>query len=100
MQISFLWSGKWFNFGIIFFVLILDMNMWKNQIFYSPYEYGQYIAPDNRIHTVRDVYSLENHNETYLNYEWRRNNTNPLTNESYIAGDMVMNSRFYDIPLK
>jgi hypothetical protein len=74
--------------------------MWKNQIFYEPYEYGQYIDQNNKIHTVRDVFSLENHNETYLNYEWRTNNTNPLTNESYINGDMVMNSRFHSIPLK
>ena len=28
--------------------MILDMNMWKNQMFYSPYNYGQYEHPDTR----------------------------------------------------
>ena len=35
-------SGKWFNYGIIFLVMIFDLNMWKNQIFYYPEAYGQY----------------------------------------------------------
>ena len=25
--------------------MILDMNMWKNQMFYKPYEYSQYTNP-------------------------------------------------------
>lgn len=37
-------SGKWFNYGIIFLVMIFDLNMWKNQIFYYPQKYGQYIG--------------------------------------------------------
>ena len=37
-------SGKWFNYGIIFLVMIFDLNMWKNQIFYYPAKYGQYIG--------------------------------------------------------
>ncbi|XP_076328958.1 transmembrane protein 117-like isoform X2 [Tachypleus tridentatus] len=47
-------TGKWFNYGIIVFVMILDLNMWKNQIFYSPNVYGQYIGPTNKIYTVDD----------------------------------------------
>ncbi len=43
-----LFVGKWFNYGIIFIVMILDMNMWKNQMFYKPYNYGQYEDPDTR----------------------------------------------------
>ena len=35
-------SGKWFNYGIIILVMIFDLNMWKNQIFYYPEAYGQY----------------------------------------------------------
>ena len=35
-------SGKWFNYGIIFLVMLLDLNMWKNQIFYNPSDYAQY----------------------------------------------------------
>ena len=41
-------SGKWFNYGIIFIVMILDLNMWKNQIFYNPLEYGQYTDAEGR----------------------------------------------------
>ena len=37
-------SGKWFNYGLIFFVMIFDLNMWKNQIFYKPEYYGQYVG--------------------------------------------------------
>ena len=40
-------SGKWFNYGIIFFVMIFDLNMWKNQMFYKPENYGQYIGKVN-----------------------------------------------------
>ncbi|ELU08141.1 hypothetical protein CAPTEDRAFT_130530 [Capitella teleta] len=95
-------SGKWFNYGIIFIVMLLDLNMWKNQIFYSPYEYGQYVNPEGRIITVKDRYSLETFNETEINYEWRSTNINPVTNLTYFEGDMMMNSRYvgYSLALK
>ena len=32
-------SGKWFNYGIIFLVMLFDLNMWKNQIFYKVRRY-------------------------------------------------------------
>ncbi|XP_063231238.1 transmembrane protein 117-like isoform X2 [Bacillus rossius redtenbacheri] len=35
-------TGKWFNYGIIVMVTLLDLNMWKNQIIYDPAEFGQY----------------------------------------------------------
>jgi hypothetical protein len=35
-------AGKWFNYGIIVLVMLLDLNMWKNQIFYNPKDFGQY----------------------------------------------------------
>lgn len=54
-QYFFFNAGKWFNYGIIFLVLILDLNMWKNQIFYKPHEYGQYIGPGQKIYTVKDL---------------------------------------------
>ncbi|XP_076372929.1 transmembrane protein 117-like [Tachypleus tridentatus] len=47
-------TGKWFNYGIIVVVMILDLNMWKNQIFYSPEAYGQYIGPSHKVYTVAD----------------------------------------------
>ena len=80
--------------------MILDLNMWKNQIFYEPYEYGQYVDTTGKIHTVSNLYTLEDYNRTYLSYDWRKNNTDPLTNETYLDGDKVMNSRYYSIPLK
>lgn len=82
-ELSFFQTGKWFNYGIIFLVLILDLNMWKNQIFYKPHEYGQYIGPGQKIYTVKDSESLKDLNRTKLSWEWRSNNTNPLTNRTY-----------------
>ncbi|XP_038598061.1 transmembrane protein 117 isoform X3 [Tachyglossus aculeatus] len=87
-------TGKWFNYGVIFLVLILDLNMWKNQIFYKPHEYGQYIGPGQKIYTVEDSESLKDLNRTKLSWEWRSNNTNPQTNRTYAEGDMFLHSRF------
>ena len=70
------------------------MNMWKNQIFYEPFPYGQYIDSEDKIYTVVDVVSLTTHNESQLNYEWRSTTINPLTNLTYIHGDFKMNSKF------
>ena len=47
-------SGKWFNYGIIFLVMIFDLNMWKNQIFYYPEKYGQYIGEFSDISCMFD----------------------------------------------
>ncbi|XP_051886095.1 transmembrane protein 117 isoform X6 [Pristis pectinata] len=87
-------TGKWFNYGIIFLVLILDLNMWKNQIFYQPAEYGQYVGPGQKIYTVEDMETLKNLNKTTLNWEWRSTNINPLTNRTYVHGDMFLHSRY------
>lgn len=94
MQYFFFNAGKWFNYGIIFLVLILDLNMWKNQIFYKPHEYGQYIGPGQKIYTVKDSESLKDLNRTKLSWEWRSNHTNPQTNKTYVEGDMFLHSRF------
>ena len=88
-------SGKWFNYGVIFLVMILDLNMWKNQMFYEPFEYGQYIGPNHRIHTVHDQEVLRTHNITMLSYEWRSTNWNDETNATYIESDMVMNTQYF-----
>ena len=53
-----------------------------------------------QIYTVRDEYSLQNYNRTYMNFEWRANNTDPLTNQTYMDGDMLMNTLFMGYPLK
>ena len=71
------------------------MNMWKNQIFYSPYDYGQYTGPEGKIYTVQDQYSLETFNETLTTFDYRNSTTNPNTNLTYVSTDTHMNSRYY-----
>ena len=92
-------TGKWFNYGIIMLVIILDLNMWKNQIFYSPFVFGQYTNPGGYIYTVTDTKFLETANETILSYAWRSQNINPATNESFATADPRMNSKFLDFAL-
>lgn len=87
-------SGKWFNYGIIFLVLILDLNMWKNQIFYKPYEYGQYVGPGEKIYTVEEPETLISFNHSTLTYEWRSTNIDPNTNLTYVERDMFLHSRY------
>ena len=79
--------------------MLLDLNMWKNQIFYEPYAYGQYTGPQGKVFTVHNQTQLATFNESYLSYDWRVNNTNPETNETYIMEDTYMNSRYYGITL-
>ncbi|GFR90789.1 transmembrane protein 117 [Elysia marginata] len=88
-------SGKWFNYGILFIVILLDLNMWKNQIFYTPYQYGQYVDEFGRIYSVMDQYSLDNANSSTLTFEYRNVTINPDTKERYILGDTMMNARYH-----
>ena len=76
--------------------MLLDLNMWKNQIFYSPYDYGQYTNPDGRIYTVQDDYSLENFNKSQTTYSFRNATINPDTGKPYIDGDTHMNTKYLD----
>ena len=92
-------SGKWFNYGIIFIVMILDLNMWKNQIFYEPFVYGQYTDYQDYIYTVTDRDFLANATEETLSYAWRWSHVNPVTNETYGLRDPKMNSRYFGVPL-
>ena len=75
--------------------MILDMNMWKNQIFYYPYDYGQYTGPEDKIYTVQDQYSLDTFNETFITFAYRNSTINPNTNLTYVSTDTHMNSRYY-----
>lgn len=92
-------TGKWFNYGILFIVILLDLNMWKNQIFYAPFDYGQYVDSEGRIHSVRDDYSLENFNESLLTFSYRNSTTDPITGKRYIELDNVMNARYNEYAL-
>nr|XP_046161042.1 transmembrane protein 117-like isoform X2 [Oncorhynchus gorbuscha] len=93
-------TGKWFNYGIIFLVLILDLNMWKNQIFYKPYEYGQYVGPGEKIFTVEEPNTLGDFNRSTLTYKWRSSQVDPLTNRSYVHRDMFLHSRYVGASLE
>ena len=79
--------------------MLLDLNMWKNQIFFIPFDYGQYTNETGKIFSIRDDYSLVNHNASQMTYEWRSSNINPETNMTFIESDVDMNSRFYGISL-
>lgn len=92
-------TGKWFNYGILFIVMLLDLNMWKNQIFYGPYDYGQYTGPEGRIYTVQDDYSLENFNESQVTFDYRSTTINPDTNKTYVDGDTHMNTKYLNYAL-
>ena len=92
-------TGKWFNYGIIFIVMILDLNMWKNQIFYEPFVYGQYTDDEHYIYTVSDRDFLANATKENLSYAWRWTNVNLLTNKTYGLEDHKINSRYFGYPL-
>ncbi|KAF6199977.1 hypothetical protein GE061_006275 [Apolygus lucorum] len=91
-------TGKWFSYGIIFMVMMLDLNMWKNQIFYSPEKFGQYIGPDNKIFTVSDMAILQTGNKTLWTWQ-ERSKINEKTKEPYYYYDMKMNTRYMRYPL-
>ncbi|EDO31899.1 predicted protein, partial [Nematostella vectensis] len=92
-------TGKWFNYGIIFIVMILDLNMWKNQIFYEPLTYGQYTDPLGYIYTIADKQYLRWANDSMKTYEWRWNHVNPKTNRTYGSDDHKMNTRYHGYTL-
>lgn len=80
-------------------VIILDLNMWKNQIFYDPFTFGQYTDSEGYIYSVQDQSFLNTANQTMLSYEWRSQNINPATNESYLEADPRMNSKYLNFAL-
>ena len=73
--------------------------MWKNQIFYEPFVYGQYTDDEQYIYTVSDRDFLANATKETLSYEWRWTNVNPVTNKTYGLEDHKMNSRYCGFPL-
>ena len=93
-------TGKWFNYGIIFIVMILDLNMWKNQIFYDPYMYGQYTDSDGYIYTICNRTWLVNATREMVSYSWRWNSSNHwAANQTYGEEDHRTNSKYLGFPL-
>ncbi len=78
---------------------MLDLNMWKNQIIYFPPDYGQYVDPKyHKVYTVLDAELLSTGNRSLWEYTTRALHINPLTNQTYIDHDLVINSRYLGYP--
>nr|CAD7259492.1 unnamed protein product [Timema shepardi] len=77
--------SKWFNYGINVMVMLLDLNMWKNQIFYDPRDFGQYTGPDDKIRTVNDQEILLAGNTSHWTWE-SRSHIDPSTGLPYYEG--------------
>ncbi|KAF2365207.1 TMEM117 protein [Trinorchestia longiramus] len=87
-------TGKWFNYGIIFMVMIFDLNMWKNQLFYIPEDYGQYIDPvSHKVYIVEDDAVLATGNRSLWSWEYR-SLVHPETGKMLRENDPFMYSRW------
>lgn len=76
--------------------MMLDLNMWKNQIIYYPPDFGQYTGPDSRVYTVADEAILNTGNSSLWSYAFRVSTIDPKTNRSLLEGDLVVNSRYLE----
>ncbi|CAG0880340.1 unnamed protein product [Cyprideis torosa] len=83
-------TGKWFNYGIILMVMLLDLNMYKNQIFYYPEGYGQCVDEQFRIHAFLDCKQFL----TITNQTVFQTVDFDEVNATVKEADMVMNSRY------
>lgn len=53
-ECGFIVTGKWFNYSIVFLVMILDFNNYKNQIVYHPNYFAQYTDPQFFVWSMTD----------------------------------------------
>lgn len=49
-------NGKWVNFGALILLLILDINLYVNQISYNPYAYSQISDTNEQIRNIYNHY--------------------------------------------
>jgi len=78
-------TGKWFNYALMFFVLLIDLMMLKNNLFYHPRDTGQYTHPGtNRVWTVFDPIDG-------VEYHW--------ANRQGCCGDFQIAAKFTNEPL-
>lgn len=82
-------TGKWFNYGIIMLIMVLDFNNVYSQLWYRPEYYGQYVGPDGHIWNIENVTVASN--ITNLNYTLRI-----VMNES-LGEDRQLRMYFYDL---
>eukprot|EP00656_Telonema_subtile_P050089 TRINITY_DN6394_c0_g1_i2.p1 TRINITY_DN6394_c0_g1~~TRINITY_DN6394_c0_g1_i2.p1 ORF type:complete len:523 (+),score=107.10 TRINITY_DN6394_c0_g1_i2:93-1661(+) len=77
-------TGKWFNYALMFFVLLIDIMMLKNNLFYHPRDTGQYVDHNNQVWTVHDP--VDGHE-----YSWDERHG--------CCGDFKIAAKFTDEPL-
>uniref|UniRef100_A0A7M5UJW0 Transmembrane protein n=2 Tax=Clytia hemisphaerica TaxID=252671 RepID=A0A7M5UJW0_9CNID len=77
-------QGKWFNYGVLSIVMVLDMYQWKNQIYYQPHLYGQYTDSEGSIYTITDREYLRTANQSTITQWWRNNTSDPKTKTKYL----------------
>ena len=87
-------SGKWFNYGIIVMVMMFDLNMWKNQMIYSPEDFGQYVNPKTK--KIHVVLNANNVSSSQFNWQFRAHHINPNTGRPFIENDMVLKSEYHN----
>lgn len=79
-------NGKWFNYGIIMMVMLLDMNMLKNQVVYVPEDFFQYTDPEGHVWTITNQTVIHDRNITARSYAARL--------EAGQVGDFRLNARY------
>ena len=85
--IAFEIKGKWFAYGLVGMVLLIDTWMWKNQVFYEPLRYGQYTDGRDFIYSITDREFIATANATAMSFPYRKLN-------DLFQYDEKMNSKF------
>eukprot|EP01127_Copromyxa_protea_P001959 TRINITY_DN1185_c0_g1_i2.p1 TRINITY_DN1185_c0_g1~~TRINITY_DN1185_c0_g1_i2.p1 ORF type:complete len:455 (+),score=85.32 TRINITY_DN1185_c0_g1_i2:147-1511(+) len=79
-------TGKWFNYGIVLAVMVLDFNALNNHLSYNPMAYGQYVHPETqRIMTITNVTEAYDYNQLNWTVRWMENKT---------ESDIMLSSRY------
>ena len=66
-----------------------------NQLFYSPFKYGQYVVKETkRIYSVTDRSFIQNANETMMSYEYRINHFGK-DSRSFFESDFRTNTKYF-----
>lgn len=67
--IEFELKGKWFTYGLLGLIIIIDTYNFKNQIMYEPMRYEQFVDVDHYIHSIVDEKYFLRGNTSSLNYK-------------------------------
>lgn len=72
--------------------MMLDLNMWKNQIIYYPLDYGQYVGPKSKVISITDQSSIETMSK--WSFELRKRMINLETNRTFFEDDLKIEARY------